>query len=89
MAKFLKKFQDNTQYKAYTASTVFVRHNVSLIVTDGSIHYDPTSKTYRIIYYANEKLNLDETKFVPQPTAHTFADGVGSQVSQTFSSLIP
>ena len=77
MAKFLKKFQDNSQYEAYTASTVFVRHNVSLVVTDGSIHYDPIPKTYRIIYYANEKLNLDETKFIPQPTAHTFADGVG------------
>ena len=82
MAKYLKKFQNNTQYEAYTASTVFITPNVSYCTQEGDIHYTSSSKPptpviRAITYSASSKLEVDLTAFTPAATAETFNGSVG------------
>ena len=42
MAIYLKKFENHSQYAAYTADTAnFILPNVSLCVNEGDVHYNP------------------------------------------------
>lgn len=46
MSKYLKKFENHTQYESYTADTAnFIKPNVSLCVNENEVHYNPSSPT--------------------------------------------
>ena len=40
MGKYLKKFENHTQYEAYANSDAYIRPNVSYCVNEGDIHYN-------------------------------------------------
>ena len=44
MGKYLKKFENHSQYESYIA-TDFVKPNVSICVQEGDVHYNPFSYT--------------------------------------------
>ena len=51
--KYLKKFENHTQYESFTATTDFIKPNVSLCETEGEVHYNPyvpPMKTNMITY---------------------------------------
>ena len=64
MAKYLKKFQGNAQYEAYTASTVFITPNVSYCASEGDIHYTSNSEPPTpVIHVSSVILNKSELSF--------------------------
>ena len=69
MAKFLKNFQNHTQYETYTASTVFITPNVSYCKQEDEVHYGqsvtPPTPTNFVAYTASTQLNVDLTAFTP------------------------
>ncbi len=44
--KYLKKFDNHTQYETYTASTEFITPNVSLCAQENEVHYNPYVDPY-------------------------------------------
>ena len=46
MGKYLKKFQNHTQYETYTASTEFITPNVSLCEQENEVLYNPYVDPY-------------------------------------------
>ena len=76
MAKFLKKFQNHTQYETYTASTVFITPNVSYCAQEDEVHYGqsvtPPTPTNFVAYTASTQLNVDLTAFTPAAISETY-----------------
>ena len=78
--KYIKEFANHSAYEAFTATTAFVKPNVSLCDQENEVHFNPVPPpppTTAITYSATSKLNIDLTNFTPAATAETFADGVG------------
>ncbi len=42
---YLKEFENHTQYEAFTATTEFIKPNVSICVSDDDVHYNPWVET--------------------------------------------
>lgn len=57
MAKNLKKFENHTEYEAFTASTSFVTPNVSVCTSDDEVHFHPYSETGHS--YADDYLTIE------------------------------
>ena len=53
MAIYLKKFSTHQEYEAFTATTAFIKPNVSICTTEGDVHYNPLaceeSSTYELV----------------------------------------
>ena len=41
MAVYLKEFSTHQEYEAFTATTAFIKPNVSICTTEGDVHYNP------------------------------------------------
>ena len=74
--KYLKKFENHTQYESYIA-TDFAKPNVSYCVTEGDVHYNPIPHDY----------SEDYLTFVALESG-TFTLTIGSAVSQSILSSI-
>ena len=46
MGKYIKLFENHTQYTAYTASTEFIKPNVSHCIQENEVHYNPYVHDY-------------------------------------------
>ena len=53
MAISLKKFSTHQEYEAFTATTAFIKPNVSICTTEGDVHYNPfvceETTTYELV----------------------------------------
>ena len=53
MGLYLKKFSTHQEYEAFTATTAFIKPNVSICTTEGDVHYNPLaceeSSTYELV----------------------------------------
>ena len=57
MGKYLKLFENHTQYEAFTATTEFIKPNVSYCVQDNEVHYNPWVAETRLV----AKYNVTDT----------------------------
>ena len=55
MAKYLKRFNNHTEYEEFTATTEFVLPNVSSCVQEGEVHYNPLPPHY----YSQDYLTIE------------------------------
>ena len=46
MAIYLKKFSTHQEYETFTATTAFIKPNVSICTTEGDVHYNPYVDPY-------------------------------------------
>ena len=93
MSLYLKLFENHNQYTAYTASTEFIKPNVSHCIQEVEVHYNPWTPPMNVITYtATAKLTettstgstngLHVNSFSGSSgqltkTSHTFDNGIG------------
>ena len=74
MGKYLKKFETHTEYEAFTATSEFIKPNVSLCVEENEVHYNPYVHDYSQDYLTFEALEDGTFQFI-KPINYSIDNG--------------
>jgi hypothetical protein len=61
MGKYLKLFENHTQYETYINGSGAILPNVSICTTEGDVHYNPWVETKLVVYYDIQDISSPTT----------------------------
>ena len=75
MAVYLKKFENHTQYKNYINGSGAILPNVSICITEGDVHYNPSTPPTHVETRVVAKFDVDNTSSPTQIGCNQYTSG--------------